>query len=189
MKPSLKRALSLLVSAVLLVAALAVYSVLVRAEYANVQNLRGTLESKTQILDMETKAVEQVKNLVVSLKSIGSISDKLSVALPQDESMASAVAQINALAQLHGTALQGIGVSYLPVIPPPVKLSFVKGVGSLEFNIKFNGSYAGGRDFLMDLERNLRIMDVKNLKLQSGANIAQDFMNFDVTVDTYYQAK
>ncbi len=189
MKPSLKRAVSLLVSAGLLVAALAVYALLVQGQYAVTQDLRGKLEAKTQILDIETKAVEQVKNLVVNLQSVANISNALSFALPQNESVASVVAQINSLAQVHGVAIQGVGTSYLSVMPPPVKLSFVKGVGVLQFNVKFAGPYVAGRDFLIDLERNLRIMDVKNLKLQSGTNVAQDLMNFDVTLDTYYQAK
>ncbi|MBU6141953.1 hypothetical protein KGO95_02420 [Patescibacteria group bacterium] len=200
MKPSVKRALSLLLSAALLVGALMVYGLLIQGEYAAVQQLRGTLAAKTQILNVETKAVEQVKNLVVSLQSIGNISNALSAALPSDSSLSAVMAQLNALAQAHGVVLQGVGVNYLPIIPPPVKLTFAKGIGSMRLDIKFVGPYAAGRDFLIDLERNLRIMDVRTLQMssavqnqsgqgnQTATQGTQDLLNFGLTVDTYYQA-
>ncbi len=201
MKPSVKRALSLLLSAALLVGALMVYGLLIQGEYAAVQQLRGTLSAKTQVLNVETKAVEQVKNLVVSLQSIGNISNALSTALPSDSSLSAVMAQLNALAQAHGVVLQGVGVNYLPIIPPPVKLTFAKGIGSMRLDIKFVGPYAAGRDFLVDLERNLRIMDVRTMQMSSALQSSQgtpsaaqptqgtqDLLNFGLTVDTYYQA-
>jgi len=181
--------MSLLLSAALLVSALVVYATLIRGQYAAVQELRGRLEAKIGILDIETKAVEQVKNLVVNLKSIANISTALSFALPQEESVSSVVSQINSLTQVHGLVLQGVGISYLPIMPPPVKLSFAKGIGALRLDIKFVGPYAAGRDFLADLERNLRIMDIKNLKMESASKTGQDLMSFGLTIDTYYQVK
>lgn len=181
--------MSLLLSAALLVSALVVYALLIQGQYGAIQELRGRLEAKNEILEIETKAVEQVKNLVVNLKSVANISNALSFALPQEESVSSVVAQINSLSQLHGVVLQGVGISYLPMIPPPVKLSFAKGMGALRLDIKFVGSYSAGRDFLADLERNLRIMDVKNLKMESASKTGQDLMSYSLTVDTYYQVK
>lgn len=189
MKPSVKRALSLLLSAGLLVAALVVYALLIRGQYGAIQELRGRLEAKIGILEIETKAVEQVKNLVVNLKSVANISSALSFALPESESVSSIVAQVNALTQVHGLVLQGVGISHLPMIPPPVKLSFAKGMGALRMDIKFVGPYAAGRDFMSDLERNLRIMDIKNLKMESASKTGEDLMSFGLTVDTYYQVK
>lgn len=188
MKPSVKRALSLLLSAALLVSALIIYALLIRGEYDATQIMRGKLDAKIGILDVEIKAVEQVKNLVVNLKSVANISNALSFALPQDESVSSVVAQINSLAQLHGLVLEGLGISYLPMMPPPVKLSFAKGMGALRLDVKFVGPYAAGRDFMIDLERNLRIMDIRNLKIESASKTGQDLMSFGLTVDTYYQA-
>lgn len=181
--------MSLLLSAALLVSALVVYALLIRGQYAAIQELRGRLEAKSGILEIETKAVEQVKNLVVNLKSVANISNALSFALPENESISSVVAQINALTQVHGLVLQGVGISYLPIMPPPVKLSFAKGMGALRMDVKFVGPYAAGRDFLADLERNLRIMDVKNIKMESASKTGQDLMSFGLTVDTYYQVQ
>lgn len=189
MKPSVKRAMSLLLSAALLVSALAIYALLIRGQYGTIQELQGRLEAKTEILNIETTAVEQVKNLKAALKNEVSVLSALSYALPQEEAVSSVVAQINSLSQLHGVVLQGVGISYLPMIPPPVKLSFAKGMGALRMDIKFVGPYASSRDFLGDLERNLRIMDVKNLKMESASKTGQDLMSFSLTVDTYYQVK
>lgn len=187
MKPSVKRALSLLLSAALLVSALVVYALLIRGQYGAIQELRGRLEAKSGILEIEVKAMEQVKNLVVSLKSLSSVSNALSLSLPQEEAVSSAVAQLNSLAQLNGVVLQGVGMSHLPMIPAPVKLSFAKGMGALRMDIKFVGSYAAGRDFIAGLERNIRIMDVKNLKMETASKTGQDLMSYSLTVDTYYQ--
>ncbi|MDE2000954.1 MAG: type 4a pilus biogenesis protein PilO [Patescibacteria group bacterium] len=187
MKSSTKRALSLLLSAALLIAALAIYATLIVPEYDVIQGLRGTIEAKTQVLDLETKAVQQVKSLIVNLKNISNISASLSSALPSDQQLATAVAQLNALAQVHGLAVQGIGVTLPPVMPSPVSQSFAKNIGTLRFDVKFAGTYSGMRDFLYDVERNLRIMDVQGLTVDSSTKSGQDLVTFSAVIDTYYQ--
>ncbi len=189
MKPSVKRALSLVLSAGLLVSALAVYATLITGEYAMVQDLRGKLDAKNQLLDLEARAVEQVNNLIVNLKSVDNIRGTLFEILPETESFSSVMSQINALSQVNGLTLQGVGVSYLPITPSPAKRSFAKNIGGMRLDLKFFGSYSAGKDFLASLERNRRIMDVKNMKMESASKTGQDLLSYSLTVDTYYQAK
>ncbi len=189
MKPSAKRALSLILSAGLLVLALAIYSVFIRSEYAQIQELRGRLDAKIQLMELEARAVEQVNNLIVNLKSADTIRGTLLEILPQDESFSSVMSQLNALSQVNGLTLQGVSVSYLPVIPSPVKRSFAKNIGGMRLDLKFSGAYGAGKDFLAGLERNRRIMDVKNMRIESAGKTGQDLLNYSLTVDTYYQTK
>ena len=87
MKAATKRAFSLLLSAVLLVAALVIYSTLIRPEYAVLQELRGVVEAKLKLLE-ETKNVSfGIENLKLEYKKDEKVIESLSLALPEDEAV------------------------------------------------------------------------------------------------------
>lgn len=190
MKASTKRALSLLLSAGLLVGALAVYAGLIRGEYARIQELRGILAAKTRIFEEEKRDIDQVKLLIDrSQGSSAKLEESLSQSLPQEEMVSSVLAQINAVTQSNGLALQGFGVSYLPIAPSPIKRSFAKNIGTLRLDLKLAGQYLSAKNFLTDLEKNIRVMDVRELKMESVTKTGTDLLNYSLVVDTYYQAK
>ncbi len=189
MKPSVKRALSIIFAAVLLIAGLSVYSTFIREEYSAIQDLRGKLNAKQQVLELEARAIAQVKNLIVNLNSIENVRGTFSQILPESEEFSSLVSHINSIGQMSGISLRSINSSYLPVAPSPVRRSFAKNIGGIRMDIKFSSPYVLGRDFISALERTKRIMDVKNIKLQSADVSGRDSMDYSVTVDTYFQVK
>lgn len=188
MKATTKRALSILISAALLVMALVFYAILIRPEYAIISGLRGQLASKSTALEDETNAISQVRNLISQYQGVAKLGDTLSLALPSEEAVSEVVAQINALTRLSGLTVQSLGIAYFPIKPSATKLSFVKGVGTLRLNLKLFGSYAGLKNFLGGLEKNIKIMDVKTLKIEQLGKTGQDLFSHTLEVDTYYQA-
>ena len=189
MKAATKRAFSLLLSAVLLVAALVIYSTLIRPEYAVLQELRGVVEAKLKLLE-ETKNVSfGIENLKLEYKKDEKVIESLSLALPEDEAVSSLLAQFNAISQGNGLAIQSVGLAYLPVKSSATANSFAKGTGTLRVNVKLLGPYASFNKFLQDLENNIRIIDVVSLKLSQEGKGTQDLMNYEFVVDTYYQTQ
>ncbi len=189
MKATTKRALSILVSAGLLVMALVVFTVLIRPEYAAISGLRGQLASKSTALEDETNAIGQVRNLISQYQGVAKLGDTLSLALPQEEAVSDVVAQINALTNFSGLTVQSLGIAYLPIKPSTIKLSFVKGVGTLKVNLKIFGTYEGLKTFLGELEKNIKVMDVKTLKIDQVGKAEQNLFSYTLAVDTYYQVK
>lgn len=190
MSASAKRALSLLLSAALLVGALVIYAVLIRPEYAAILRLRGELVSKTNLLQKQQQVMTQVQNLIIQSKGAEKLSESLLLALPAEPDVASVLTQINALSQLSGLTAQSIGLSHLSIKSLPGKPSFAQGLGTLRLDLRLIGNYGGLKEFLQALETNIRLMDVKSLRLETaGKTVGEDLFNYLLTVDTYYQTK
>ncbi len=189
MKPSAKRALSIILAAGLLIAGLSVYSTFIREEYAAIQDLRGKLAAKQQVLELEAKAIAQVKNLIINLDNLENVRGTFAQILPEGEDFSSLISHINSLSQINGILLHSINTSYLPVAPSPVRRSFAKNIGGIRLELKFSSPYVLGRDFISALERTKRIMDVKNIKIQSADSSGKDALDYSITVDTYFQVK
>ena len=74
----------------------------------------------------------------------------------------------------------------------------MKPLGSFSFRLAASGSYENFKNFLSEIETNIRIFDVKTVALQpagvaaqTGAKAAssQDAFNYTITVATYYQTQ
>lgn len=189
MKASSKRALSLLLSAALLVGALFIYATFIRPEYSTIQELRGIVEAKAKLLEETKNASANIASLKLGYQKDEKIIESLSLALPEDEAVSSLMAQLNALSQTSGLVIQSVGIAYLPVKSSPNTPSFAKKLGTLKLDLKLFGNYAAFNNFLQNLENNIRIMDVKNLKLSQESKTNQDLMNYGLTIDAYYQIK
>ena len=178
----------LLVSAALLVGALAAYVILILPEYQTVLNLRGGLASKGNILARQQAVSTQVQNVIAEFRSVERLNDSLLLALPDSEGLSLVFGQINAISQSAGLTVQAVGVSYLSIRPMPSnQLSSAKGLGTLRLDLRLFGNYASLKRFLQFLETNIRIMDVKALRMEAASRADQDLFSYLLTVDTYYQ--
>ena len=190
MRPSTKRALSLLGTAGLLLGSLAVYAVLLRPEYKVLIELRGQVAARLNLLREQQRLSASAQTLIAEYQSVaGRVADSLLLMLPDEESVSSLLNQLNAISQASGAVIQSADVNYLPVRPSLAKLSFVKSLGTLKVDIRVFGSYAGIKQFIQFLERNLRLMNVKNLDLSQAGKPDQDAYNVTLSVETYYQTK
>lgn len=190
MSASTKRALSLLLSSAFLVGALIIYAVFIRPEYETIFRLRGELVSKTNLLQKQQQVMTQVQNLIIQSKGAEKLSESLLLALPAEPDVASVLSQINALSQLSGLAVQSIGLSHLSIKSLSGKPSFAQGLGTLRLDLRLIGNYGGLKKFLQALETNIRLMDIKALRLEAASKSpTEDLFNYLLTVDTYYQTK
>ena len=187
MKASTKRALSLILSMALFVMAVVVYAVLINPEYSSIKELRGILYSKSNLYEQERGAIAKVQGLIAEYRGSAKLEDQLSLALPGQESVSSIMSQLNAIAQLDGISIQAVSIIYLPIKPSAARLSAARGVGTLRLNLNLFGSYGAFKLFLSDMEKNVRVMDVKSLKIEQAGKSNQDIFTYILDVDTYYQ--
>lgn len=95
--------------------------------------------------------------------------DKLEAMVPADRGTASALSDFESLASRHGLSLDQ--VDFFPAEPPAtggLALPAASGSGALPVALRLRGSYEGFREFLGDLERNLRLTDVDEAAIISS---------------------
>ncbi|MEK7520620.1 MAG: type 4a pilus biogenesis protein PilO [Patescibacteria group bacterium] len=192
MKASSKRILSILASGFFFIMAVVIYALFIRPEYDNVQRLRSEVASRAQAVEQQKDVVKQIQRLLQEYQGVARLQETLSLALPQESGVAEALNQLNGAAQIGGLAIQSAGVQSLAIRPSSAPIKSAKGIGTLRFNAKISGDYDQIKRFLQMLETNIRLMDVKSLKIESGVDPTQKSVQkylYNITVDAYYQVK
>ena len=192
MKASSKRILSILASGFFFIMAVVIYALFIRPEYDNVQRLRSEVASRAQAVEQQKDVVKQIQRLLQEYQGVARLQETLSLALPQESGVAEALNQLNGAAQIGGLAIQSAGVQSLAIRPSSASIKSAKGIGTLRFNAKISGDYDQIKRFLQMLETNIRLMDVKSLKIESGVDPTQKSVQkylYNITVDAYYQVK
>lgn len=188
MKASTKRLLVLLSSAVLIFATFIIYVGLLKPEYDDIQELRGDVASRVDFYEEQKQAVDYVNNLYEKNKiSIGQIKNDLSFAIPDQEEVADVVYQIQRISSLNNIDIESINLNKLPIKQSVSKNPLVKRYGTLEVSLKLSGTYASFKELLRFLENNIRIMDVKNIRVYQINDLEKNVFNYELVVSTYYQ--
>ncbi len=197
MKQSSKRFLSLVISAAFVVAALIVFFDLVQPIYGDLETLKGQQLSVEQNLANEKTVVSQIQGLLSQYESGGIPTSTLALALPSGPDVAGALAQVYGIAEASGIAIQSVNVS-----SPAARLQTaaaagagLKPMGSFSLQVAASGSYEALKNFLTELETNIRIFDVTSLAIQpvggatgaKGAIPTPDSFTYNIAVNTYYQ--
>ncbi len=195
MKGSSKRVLSLLISVALFVAALFVYSTFVVPEYEQVNSLRGEAQVKQQTLDDQRSILDKVSSLLTRYQSIPKLGEVVSIALPADEDVAGAFQQIYTIAAASGISIQqfsvntSVGLSSADEGNNKKKdAQAVRSVGTAQINLYLSGTYESFKAFVEAAERNMRIMDITNLKIQPAGRTSGNIFLFNLTINTYFQS-
>lgn len=188
MKTTTKRSLSLLGSILFLIAALVIYANFIRSAYIEALALRGTLNAKTNLLTNQKTIIAQVQGLIAQYQGTSKLQDTISLALPNGEEVAPIFQQINAIAKGNGLSIQTFNLNLLALKPAPVKLSFVRNLGTIQVTLKLFGPYQNIKNFLKGLETNVRVMDLVDLRIENaGSGKNESLHNYTVVFDTYYQ--
>ncbi len=199
MKQTTKRLVGMLVSLTFLIAAFIVYFDVVSPAYGDMQALRGKAASEQNILLQEASTTQQVQQLVASYKSESQTAGTVALALPSEEDISGALNQIYGIAGTNNINILTMNIALAPVIASSTTEmdvsapSIVKPLDSISFAIEANGSYEDFKNFLSELETNIRIFDMKNISIQPAQSAPQnaannqDNFNYELTIVAYYQ--
>lgn len=171
MKPSAKRSLSLLLTAVLLIGALIFYTNILKPEYNRIQTLRGELAAKKVLFDDRKVIIDRVKDLLTNYQSAMKLQKDISLALPFTADTAPLFNQIFSHGRNSGLQLQSLGFNQ---IPPNQD-----GLGVVQMTLNLRGSYPSLKTFLQLVETNTRVMDVSRLTITGDT--------YNLTINAYYQ--
>lgn len=191
MKASTKRIISILISVSLMLAVVVIFVKFIKPAYAELQNLRGEIQTRAVLLKDQTKAVSQVQNLISQLQeqNISQFQEQISLVLPLNESVPQALSQYQTIAQANGLNVQSAGLNYLAIKPSAANINLAKGIGTIRFKLKLLCSYEAIRTFIQAIETNVRLTDLVSFKISRAGQTKQNLYLNEVVVDVYYQTK
>jgi Tfp pilus assembly protein PilO len=200
MKQSSKRLWSILLALLFIVAAFICFFDLVQPEYQNVEALRSQQLGETSYLASQTALVKQAQTVLNTYQNAQDTTD-INLAMPSGEDVAGALAQIEGIATNNGITIGSIAVTApeIQVKTGTASTTLMKPLGSFTFNLSASGSYESFKNFLSEIETNIRIFDVKSVSFQPAsvatsvpgakAPATRDFFTYVIVVATYYQSQ
>jgi len=184
MRPSSKRALSLLVAIVFFIGSLVLYVNFIKPTYRNIDLLRAQLEAKRQQYNDYKSIIDRLRPVFDSFQSAFQLQESFSSMLSTEPMVPQAVAQLNGLASNNLLRISSINVNELAVASQ--KSVLLKGMGTIDLNLTISSnSYDAIKSFLQNVESNIRIFDVKRITIGRQENTNAFNVNFNVYA--YYQ--
>jgi Tfp pilus assembly protein PilO len=204
MKQSSKRLVSVLFAFIFVVAAFVCFFDLVQPAYTAMEALRSKQLGEANYIASETALVKQAQTAIATYESESQSVSNVELAMPSGEDIAGALTEIEGIAANNGITIGGIAVT-----PPAVQLpagaratgappsALMKPLGNFSFKLSAAGSYESFKNFLSEVETNIRIFDVQNVSLEpsnavsNGGKAAgpRDMFNYTLTLVTYYQTQ
>ena len=191
MRSTSKRFISILVSALMFIAAIFVYNNLVSPAYLEIKDLRAELLGSSKLVEDQRSAINQVQNLLKEYQSILSVESTIGMMLPLSQDAASNLNQIAGLAAINNLKLESLSVNKM-ANRSSNKQDLVKGIGILRFTFQLSGSYENFKSFLRAVETNIVLMDLVDLKIEStqGTKLGgSGGLSFSANIDAYYQTE
>lgn len=202
MKQSSKRLISVFLAFAFVVAAFILFFDLVQPTYSDMQALRSQQLGQEDYLKNQTLLVKQVQTILNTYQNEAQGAANVGLAMPSGQDIAGALTQIQGIAAASGVTIGSIAVTSptIQVRTPGAAAtsSLMKPLGSFTFKLAVTGSYESFKNFLSEIETNIRIFDVKDVTLAptaagatAGGKVASpsDQFNYAVTVATYYQTQ
>jgi Tfp pilus assembly protein PilO len=192
MKASSKRILSILLSAVFLLGTLVVYGNFIQPEINAASSLQSIVASKTNLLNSQKVAVSQVSQLISQFQNAAALQKTVTLAIPLSPDTTEILNQWQAIAQSAGVTLQSLNVQPVGASGPAATGTLVKKIGNVAITVSALGSYTALKQFLQDIETNVRVTNVNTFELnaaqgggQSGAN---SVYSLQASVSSFYQS-
>ncbi len=193
MKTSSKRILSILFSAVFLMATLVVYGNLIQPEIQAASSKQSLVASKQNLYDSQKAVVSQVTKLIGQFQNAAQLQQTVSLAMPIGEGVTQALNQWQGIAGANQVTLQSLNIK-----PPTLAIGkrdpFLKRLGSFEEDATVTGTYSAIKTFLSSLETNTRItnitsFDMKPFITSSAGNALSggDLYSLQISAVAFYQ--
>lgn len=194
MKQSTKRLFSSFLALIFLILAFVVFFEFVEPAYTAALQAKGEELAREAFINNQQDSIKKVKNLIADYGEKGGAQEVLSNALPLTPDVAGAIAQINGIAAANGLITQSFSISVAAdrnvsnISDSGSKAAkLVNPTGVITIQFRLTGTYEDFKNFVKELETNVRILDVRNLSFQGAAKANQNMYNFDLIVVTYYQ--
>jgi len=190
MKATSKRILFVIISLMLIIASAVVYSSLILPTYQKVLSLRGQIASQSEVLEKFKITFGRVQKLLSELQNAPNIQKQVSLILPSTKDVSYLASQITGLAEANGLSVSLLSTQLMP-IQPTSNSKVINPVGRIEANVKLTGSYGAFKSFLRQIQSNILLLDVSNIKIDkvslTGEKNSPATLDYTLSIISYYQ--
>lgn len=171
---------------VLLLAIIAVIFWSIIPFYNQISIAKAALSEKQKKLIETEETIDAIKNLTNKYKTMQNEFNQINVIFPDKDDLANLIVNLQTMVSESGIFLQSINFQPKTFQPATVEeMTKTNPYNILEIKLTAAGDYAGFKNFIKAIEKNLRLMDVKTIKF----NLHKGKQEFDINIDleTYYK--
>jgi Tfp pilus assembly protein PilO len=174
----------LITPVILILASVAVYIWYISPAYVGVRELRAEEAQYDEALTRSEELIAVRDALLLQYNAFPTRDlERLSRILPDSVDNVRLILDIDSIAARYGMALQNIGIGAASVDNNALGAD-TSPIGAMEVSFSVRSSYDSFRQFLMDIEDSLRIVDVTALSVALSGETG--LANYDITLRTYW---
>lgn len=171
---------------ILLLLSIGLFYAFTNGQYREVRELRAVAAEYQNVLQNASAIVALRDRLLVSYEALPKAEvDRIDKVLPDDIGTVRLALDLDDMASRYGISIKNIKATTeasedagLVVLP-----AYASIYGKATVSFSFISSYENFKRLLADLEKNLRIMDIKSVSFQAGeANLS----DYQISVETYW---
>lgn len=171
---------------ILILLSLGIFYTFTSPQYGAAKQLSLQAAEYNNVLDNVSRIQEARANLTSSFEAIPAAEkERLAKALPDNADAVGLARDLDTIASQYGIAIKSLTVETLPdpnsanIVLPDHAAAYEKATVSFSFI----SNYANFLKFLKDIEKSLRIMDVKSIMFQVGLN---GLYEHQIVIETYW---
>lgn len=141
---------------------------------------------------LQEKSLEDLKDTIANINELSNKYDKseedinkLAIAIPSTPQIPELLIQVEELVKKNGLILGNIDFS---VEGGGGEGLLQSDIGTIAINVSVEGTYAGLKNILNDIEKNIRLMDVVSVNF-SKTDKETGFSGYSISLNTYYLVK
>lgn len=180
-------------SILLIIVAIALFYFFTSSQYAEVKTLQASADEYKAVLENVSRIAETRDQLLKSYEALPKVAiDQLDKALPDYVDTVGLAVDLDNIASRYGISVRNIrvqnGADNARVINSP-GINSTGGLNKANVTFSFISDYANFLKFVADIERSLRIMDVKSVSFNATASATDATRNLyehAFIVETYW---
>lgn len=185
MKYSTKRMLAILGGLIFFILGVFIFQNFVAPLKTDIKKIRGEILKKEEFYQTQYQAKTQLEDLLNQIQNLENFKNNLDKILPHDDSRVIEVLKtIQGLVELNKLDLKNFNFKEKGYQDVKTQFNFIKKLNKVELNLNLYGNYDNIKNFLSNLENNLRVMNIKSLIFK---NISNNSYELGLVVEFYYQ--
>lgn len=175
-------------SLVLILISFGLFFLFGKPAFSDINILREEKAKYNAAID-QINLLESKKNeLLAKLNAIpASDREKMETFLPTKEGLVRLIADIDGIASKHGIGIQSadFGETKTDLSRSVSEIPAVKAYNTKTLNITFSADYNNLAKFLVDLEKSLRILDIRTIDFSVG-NLSSERYQYKISAEVYW---
>lgn len=175
------------VAIILILLAVGLFYTFTNSEFQDVKELQALANEYEDVLDNASEIIELRDSLLTTYATVPkSEIERLNKVLPDNVDTVKMALDLDGMASKYGISIKSIKTSTDPTVVDPslmVLPEYAKPYEKALVSFSFVSTYENFKNMLIDIEKSLRIMDVKSVSFQAKES---NLYEYQISVDTYW---